>query len=304
MQRSSNLSIEFLESEIGAPNIRLAQRDAVLIVDTVKRLSGIAIDPKNSGFLLLRISRRLRTLNLSTIEDYMQLLNGPMGAAEARHLVEALATHTTDFFREKAHYDFLRTTALPALVALGAGKQWPLTIWSAACSIGSELWTAGMVMHQYCLSHPQGLRWSMLGTDVSRKVLARAESAVFKAEELSGLPEDMRRAYLLRSRAGAQIGQGATVYRIIPDLRNKAAFKWANLVDLDQGFNVKADVAFLRNVLIYFKQGEKESAITNVLSQVRPGGYLITGHAEAIANPPPYLTQIGPSIYQKAADAG
>ncbi len=302
MFRNGNHAIKDLLTQKNHGPSRIAPRDATQIVETVKALSGISIDPKNRGFLELRVNRRLRELGLEATEDYIDRLNGVHGAGEAQHLVESLTTHTTDFFREAAHFDFLKSTGIGALIRLGAGKDWPLLVWSAACSIGSELWTAGIVLDQFSLSIPGGLRWGLLGTDVSRRVIGRATNAVFKPEELSGLSEEMRRAYLLRSKPESRIGAQGTLFRIAPQLRGKARFRWANLVDLSVDFSETADVIFLRNVLIYFKQTEKDAAIRNVLKHLRPGGYLITGHAEAISNMPRDLAQVAPSIYRKAAN--
>lgn len=300
MTRANRFAFEERMAQRGLVRDTIAHRDAIQLVETVKRLSGIDVDPKNLGFLELRISRRMRELSLTRSEDYVLRLKGPHGAEEAQHLVETIATHTTDFFREKGHFDFLRTVGLPELVKLGAGKEWPLVIWSAACSIGSELWSAGIVMDRYSLAVPGGLRWALLGTDVSRRVLGRAANAIFTAEELSGLSEEVRRAYLLRSKPGSRFAAAGTVYRIMPELRRRASFKWANLVDLAPDFDARADVVFLRNVLIYFDQADKEAAVGHVLNHLRPGGYLITGHAEAISPKPEGLSQVAPSVYRKA----
>lgn len=300
MTRAKRFAFEERMALRGLVKDTIAHRDALVIVETVKKLSGIHVDPKNQGFLELRVSRRMRELSISRTEDYVARLNGPQGAQEAQHLVETIATHTTDFFREKGHFDFLRTTGLPELMKLGAGKEWPLLVWSAACSIGSELWTAGIVLDRFSMTIPGGMRWALMGTDVSRRVLMRAANALFTQDELSGLDEETRRAYLLRSKPGARIAASGTVFRIVPDLRRKASFKWANLVDISPEFETRADVIFLRNVLIYFDQADKEAAIGNVLRHLRPGGYLITGHAEAISPKPAGLTQVAPSVYRKA----
>lgn len=303
MRNSANRAIVDLLVGTSDPTEAIAPRDAALIVETVKRLSGINVDSGNLGFLSLRVNRRLRELGMAGVGDYIRRLQSDDGGREAQHLVEALATHTTDFFRESGHYEFLRTVGLPELVRLGAGKEWPLFVWSAACSIGSELWTAGIVLDKYSQAMPGGLRWGLHGTDISRRVLVRAANAVFARSELSGLSEELRRSYLLRSKPGAAIGALEPVFRIAPDLRRRAQFEWANLVDLSPQFKVTADVVFLRNVLIYFENRDKIAAIGNVLSRLRPGGYLITGHAEAISPLPADLTQVAPSVYRKSSHA-
>ena len=130
------------------PTRRMSRRVALGLVARLKRVAGIRVDPKNQQFLTFRLDRRLQALDLDSYEDYLDLLEGPQGDAETARLVEMLVTNTTSFFREPAHFDWLERTGLPALCEAGAGRLYPLTVWSAACSTGPELWSAGMVVDQ------------------------------------------------------------------------------------------------------------------------------------------------------------
>jgi chemotaxis protein methyltransferase CheR len=261
-----------------------------------QRISGVAVAPEKLSFISMRVGRRLREIGCDDYAEYLGILNGLNGAEEARFLVESLTTHTTSFFRERAHYDWLTATGLPALVARGAGREWPLTVWSAACSLGSEMWTAAMVLDRFSAGQPGGLRWNVMGTDISRRILRRAADAVFTDEEIAGLPEDYRRAYLLRSR---QPISGRMLFRIAPELRSRARLSWFNLIDADPEARIVADVVFLRNVLIYFKPEDQRRAVANVLERLRPGGYLLTGHSESLGDPPSCLRPVAASTYQK-----
>ncbi|AMY70959.1 CheR family methyltransferase [Frigidibacter mobilis] len=269
---------------------------AAALVAIAVEIGGIAVAPTKRDFIQMRVSRRLREIGCDDFESYLASLKGPGGDEEARRLVEALTTHTTSFFREQLHYDWLAAEGLPALVAQGAGRERPLTVWSAACSLGSELWSAGMTLDAFAATQPGGLRWALVGTDISRKILRRAANAVFTEDEISGLDEPMRRAWLLRSSAPQR---GRILYRIAPELRSRARLAWANLVDLDPRLSLTADVAFLRNVLIYFRPEDQRRAVANVMGRLRPGGYLLTGHSESLAEPPAGLRQVRTSVYQK-----
>jgi chemotaxis protein methyltransferase CheR len=280
----------------------MPQSIAYSIVETVRKLSGISIDPENAGFLELRINRRVRELGLPNLAQYLAILNGPKGQSEANHLVEMLATHTTDFFREPAHYRFLEQTGLPSLIASGAGKEWPLTVWSAACSLGSELWSAAMVIDKVSLTVLGGLRWSLEGTDISRRILRRAESGVFSADEISGIPEALRQKYLLRGGESLRSKTGQILFRIDSKLRQKARFQWANLVAPTAPINITADVIFLRNVLIYFEPADQQAAVATVLRGLRPGGYLFIGHSEQIGPLPSGISQVAPAVFRKGPE--
>lgn len=275
-------------------NERIAPDQAQVLVEAVFRLSGISIAATKTDFLEHRINRLLRESGVESVTDFVeQLRTAPAGPAALR-LVEALTTHTTSFFRERAHFDWMTTTGLPSVVAEGAGRDQPLTIWSAACSTGAELWTAGMVADTF--ARTRNLRWDLVGTDVSQKILRKAAVATFDEDDILPIPDDMRRRYLLRSRT---LAGGKQRYRIAPELRSHARLAWANLLDLPTGMALTADIAFLRNVLIYFEPDDQLRAAANVARRIRPGGYLLTGHSEGLASPPPGMTPVSPSIYRK-----
>lgn len=272
----------------------LTPAQAATLCEIMRSVSGVRIGAAKRSFLELRVGRRLQATGLADFTAYLTLLKGPAGAAERRHLAEALLTHTTSFFRERAHYDWLEGEGIARLTELGAGRAWPLTVWSAACSTGAEMWSAAMVLDQASRRRVGGLRWSVVGTDVSRRILRRAATAIFTEDEIDGLSEEQRQRYLMRSRSGDR-----PRYRIVPELRAQARLAWANLSEPARGPAISADIAFLRNVLIYFPPADQPVIAAGVAMRLRLGGYLVTGHAEALARVPDGLVQVAPTLYRK-----
>lgn len=273
---------------------RLEGRYASEIVTTLKDYCGLAISPEKIPFIELRVSRRLRALGLSCYGDYVGRLRGSEGEQERQYLAESLVTHTTGFMRENGHFDWLAKTGLPSLAETGVGRTGDLVIWSAACSIGSELWTAGFVCDRASRGSLGRLRWRLVGSDLSRQALRRAASATYSEDEISGLPEDFRRDYLLRSRDA-----GRKLFRVIPDIRRRASFRQVNLLRPGSAGDIEADIIFLRNVLIYFAPPEQDRVIKSLSDRLRSGGYLLTGHSESLFAPPDGMIPVLPSIYRK-----
>ena len=60
------------------------------------------------------------------------------------------------------------------------------------------------------------------------------------------------------------------------------------------------DLVLLRNVLIYFDGPAKQKVVNNVLSSVKPGGYLIIGHSDSLMDIETDLKFVAPSIFIKA----
>lgn len=270
-------------------------RDAAEAISAlVERGAGLHLDPAKTDFIAFRVGRRLRELGLTDFHAYLARLEADASGAELRHLVEALTTHTTSFFREAHQYAWLDETGLDLLAETARG---PLRAWSAAASIGAELWSTAILLAERAARGQGPTRWELLGTDVSARVLARAERAVYTEEEIAGLSPARRARYLMRARRFTDAG-GRPLWRVVPELRAQARFARANLQELGELPDFAADLVFLRNVLIYFAPAAQARVVEGVARRLRPGGILFTGHAEAIG-PHPALAPLRPSIYRK-----
>jgi len=268
---------------------------AKLILAHAETASGIKVDPAKTDFVRLRVASRLQALGLPDFEAYnLHLTSDPTGP-EVRKLVEALATHTTSFFRETRHYDWLNTTGFDLLTE--GRRTDPLVIWSAAASLGAELYSAGILLQERKDTGQSLPQWKLIGTDISDRILKRARSATYTQDEISGLSPDRMRRFVLRSRE-AHKRYKAPLYRLVPELRAKAVFRQANLQTLQGLDSFTADVAFLRNVLIYFTPEVQKTVVRNVISRLRPGGFLFTGHAEPLSDTTG-MQQVQSTIYRK-----
>jgi chemotaxis protein methyltransferase CheR len=274
----------------------LRPEDAALLCRIARERGGLALSPEKRQLLEQRLSRRMRVTGHTSYSHYIADLVRPGNDAEMQAMIEALTTHTTGFFREPSQFDWLRTTGLPARIADGAGTERPMVLWSAACSTGAELWTAAMVADRLARASFRPLRWRVFGSDLSAAILTRAARAIYSEDEIAGLPEDYRSDYLLRSRRRQGNGH---IYRIVPDLRRNARLFRGNLVEAAPALDAGVDVAFLRNVLIYFDAQGRDAAVRHVVSRLLPGGFLLTGHTESLNPVPAGLSQVGPSIYRK-----
>ena len=202
-----------------------------------------------------------------------------------------MTTNKTDFFREPAHFDFLCRTAVPQLIRIPGRRR--LKLWSAACSIGAEAYTIAMVLQDLRRTAP-GFDFSILGTDVSNDVLAKARLGIYPEAMLEPVPAALRQRYVMASRDPGR-GEG----RMVPELRQTAQFHRLNLMDPSYPFDRDVDVVFCRNVLIYFDKPTQKAVIERLAAHLRPGGYLILGHSESMAGSGGSgLSQVLPTVYQ------
>jgi hypothetical protein len=175
-----------------------------------------------------RLRRRLRALDLADFRSYVDLLEDPArGQGELQDLIDCVTTNQTAFWREPQQLEFLLHEGVAQLAAAtGAGTRRQLRAWSAACSSGEEPYCLAMILAERARdgSLPRGS--SVLATDISHAMLARARRAVYPADAAEPLPPDLHARYLMRAR-DRRLG----VVRIAPEIRAAVRFGRLNLID-------------------------------------------------------------------------
>lgn len=253
---------------------------------------GIKISDVKRTMLEGRLQKRMRVLGIATHRDYCNFLFSSQGQRqELVHMIDAVTTNKTDFFREPAHFSYLTQQILPEMLSKHAGSK--LKVWSAGCSTGEEPYTLAMVLREFQEAQSQMLRdWDILASDISTRVLEQAQRAVYSEERIVPIATPLRKKYLLRSR-----DPKASLVRIEPGLRKKMRFRRINFMDEDFGLNESFQIIFCRNVIIYFDKPTQERLMQKFCRHLVPGGYLFLGHSESLHGFDVPLTQVAPTVY-------
>lgn len=271
---------------------QLAGRDFERLTAFVYAETGIRLGAEKKTMLEGRLRKRLRDLHIDSYRHYCDYLFGADGLRNEKILfIDVVTTNKTDFFREPKHFDYMARQALPELAARSDGQ--PLLFWSAGCSSGEEPYTLAMVLSEYAEGRP-GFRFRILATDISTKVLARAELGVYTTDSVEPVPQRMRHKYLLRSRE-----RHSDRVRIVPELRRLVDFRRLNFMDADYGIAARADGIFCRNVIIYFDRPTQEKILRKLTHHLKPGGYLFVGHSETLHDMALPLEPLGPALYRR-----
>jgi chemotaxis protein methyltransferase CheR len=239
-----------------------------------------------------RLVRRLRELGFTNFGQYIELLKTDNGGPEFVNLINAITTNLTSFFREKHHFDLLRTRIVPELMQRHAADR-VLRAWSAGCSTGEEPYSIAITLRE---SLPAAPRWDfrLLATDIDTKVLATAQAGIYGAERVKDLPETLRRHGFLRGR-GAQ----SDMVRVRPELREMISFRQLNLMG-DWPMRGRFDFIFCRNVVIYFDKPTQQRLFDRYADLLVDNGYLFLGHSETMHNLSTRFKLLGHTVYQKA----
>jgi chemotaxis protein methyltransferase CheR len=274
---------------------RLNSKDFDRIAALVGSHAGIKLPPSKQLMVEGRLRKRVRHLGLCSLTEYCRFLFDEDGlSSELVHLIDAVTTNKTDFFREPEHFVALEKTLVPALInsQRSRGKA-KLKFWSAASSNGAEAYTIGMVMADLAAKR-QDFQFAVLGTDISTEMLAAGRRAVYPVEMIAPVPPDKQQRYLMRG----QSPKWNKEVRIVPELRSRVRFQRLNLMDDTYRVDRDVDVIFLRNVLIYFEKPTQEAVVRRLVKHLRPGGFLILGHSESMIGTNLRLSQLSPGVFQ------
>lgn len=261
--------------------------------DFIQSHCGIKMPSSKKTMLQGRLQKRLRMMKLGSFSAYADFVFSAKGMEEEIfHMIDAVTTNKTDFFREPRHFDFLNNVVLPEIISKSNGTSWiKFKAWSAGCSTGEEPYTLAMVLSQFAESHPS-FHFSILATDISTKVLESAHRGMYAEEKIGPVPMAFRQKYLLRSK-------DKPVVRIVPELRSGVQFMRLNFMNDDFGLRDSMDIIFCRNVIIYFDRLTQESILRRMCRYLAPGGYLFMGHSETLNGMDLPLVQVSASIYRR-----
>lgn len=257
--------------------------------------SRISLSRDKRELVTARLGKRLRATNLTSVGEYCRLLKAPGQEAELANLIDAISTNHTFFFRENAHFDFLRQKVIPEMQGTAAKERRTcFNVWSAACSSGEEPYSIAMTLAECMPNSP----WRIEATDISHRILDRAKAGIYRDETVQRLTAQQLQAYFQRG-FGPQDGN----YRVKAALRNQITFRHLNLLEGEPPFHEQFHVIFCRNVMIYFDQPTQEELVARLARQLRPGGYLFVGHAESLTAVRHTLQNVRPAVYRRPVSA-
>jgi chemotaxis protein methyltransferase CheR len=271
----------------------ISNGDYKFIRDLIYNETRINLGDNKRELVTARLGKRIRLLEINSIRDYCRMLKNDPKTGELYHLIDAISTNHTFFFREINHFNYLNETILPQFVEGKLGNSQSLKTWSCACSTGEEPYSIAITLAEYLERKKPEAFWDIQCNDISTRVLDFASKAVYNEKLLKQVQADWRRKYFEKGKQ-----RMAGYYRIRPTLRKRLNFHRLNLFSNSFPWKEKFQIIFCRNVMIYFDRETQEDLVGRLAQNLVPGGYLLIGHAESLAGVNhPYET-IKPAIYR------
>lgn len=257
------------------PKPALSDAEFRLFASLLRDRAGLHFDESNRFIVERRIARRIEETDSGSFASYLyQLRNGEGAEEELANLIDHLTTHETYFFRERSPLEALVREIIPELRGRAEGARRPVQIWSAGCASGEEPYSVVILGLEAGLS--PGRDFQVVASDISRSVLARARTGLYRDSSFRDADESLRQRYFSRKDG---------VSKISDEIRRHVDFMHLNLVDEAKlALLGTMDVILCRNVIIYFDLATKRRVMKSFHDKLRPGGCLLLGHSESLAN--------------------
>jgi len=245
----------------------------------LRKLTGIDL----AQYKRPQMERRLRSFYAnkgvnSLTESFERLSTDP---AHLEELLDRITINVSQLWRNPEQWELIQRTLLPDLA--GAGQ---IRAWSAGCSYGAEAYTLATLCHVVA-PHK---RVTIQGTDIDKRMVARARLGLFSDDDARTAPEKLLNTGFERVDGG---------WRAKLELRRMTRFDAGDLLQM-QMRAASYDLILCRNTVIYFSEPIRDELHLRLAAALRPGGYLVIGSTERVSSPASMgLSMQHPFIYRK-----
>ncbi len=251
------------------------------------RFSGIKLKDYKKYLVEYRLSKFVgHSRPYKTYEEFYDALIKDLSGELRKEFVQVLTTNYTYFFREGIHFEFLKDYLKENYL-----KMEYIRLWSAGCSTGEEAYSMAIRALE-TIPVLESYDFKILATDISHAVLKFAMEGIYHYSKIKGsLDDKILRKYFIFDKV-------KKTFKVKEEVKKFIAFRYLNIMD-KYPFTKKFDIVFLRNVLIYFDNNEKEYILRKIYDYIKEGGYLILGLSESIVGIKCPFKSIKNSIYVK-----
>ncbi|MBI5816403.1 MAG: hypothetical protein HZB29_12420 [Nitrospinae bacterium] len=247
----------------------------------VQSKAGLRVNPGNDKTLETAITSRMKSLHISSPEDYCAILesSAQSAALERKELARFITVGETYFFRDSGQFSLIRRVILPELIKRH-NEDKTLRIWSAGCSTGEEPYSIAMAVDELL---PAGNGWNIFiaGTDLREDFLAKAKSAIYGDWSFRLTSPKFKERYFKKN--------SRNEWELDGRIRGMVTFTEADLAFPDSSDSGalpgEMDLILCRNLLLYYGREFAGEIAERLAAALNEEGYLLTGHGELYSTP-------------------
>ena len=218
--------------------------------------------------LFRRIERRMNLHQIAIIHNYVRFLQENPNEAEI--LFKELLIGVTNFFRDEAVWEKLKTKIFPELFD-NFPNGYAFRAWVAGCSTGEEAYTLAIIFKEAYenIKHEKKFTLQIFATDLEVDAIDMARKGEYSSNIMADVSPERIKKFFLVNGAG---------YKVCPSVREMVVFANQSVIK-DPPFT-KLDFLSCRNVLIYMEVELQKKLMMLFHYSLQPSGIMLLGSAE------------------------
>jgi chemotaxis protein methyltransferase CheR len=254
-------------------SITISNYDYQKFCEFFYRKTGIFFDESKRYFVDKRLVERAEANGAKDFKSYFVQMRFATDGIELQALINCMTVNETYFMREDYQFKVLSELVMAEVVHHKLNAE-PIRIWCIPSSTGEEPYSVAMSLIE---------NWSgieehdveIFSSDIDTSVLEKAREGRYTTRSLMRVSDHIKQTYFKK------IDQD---YQIINDLRESVTFSQCNLSDAKDTRKYRnMDIVFCRNLLIYFDDASRRSAVQNLYDAMNPGAFIFLGHSESMS---------------------
>lgn len=222
----------------------------------VHRELGINLSAYKPEQLNRRINSLMTRVGVKSLDEYTLLIKN--NSEQRQKFLDFITINVTEFFRNPELFKELENQIKNNLLINNSS----LKIWSAACSIGCEPYTLGIILDKLS---PRS-NHNIIATDIDNTILSKAKIGEYTKNEMKSVNNaDLNKYFKIVD----------DKYYIDEKIKKMVTFKKHDLI-LDSYEN-NFDLIVCRNVVIYFNNDIKQEIYEKFSRSLKKGGLLFVG---------------------------
>jgi len=259
-----------LRSLNGKPNGLREQTDKYLgkIHSLLRQRAGHDFSQYKETTITRRLERRMKALQIGTVEQYIQVLEGQ--PEEADQLFKDLLIGVTQFFRDPEAFESLSGEVIPKLFeSKGVNDQVRVCI--VGCASGEEAYSIAMLLCEHAAVLDNAPKVQIFATDIDERGLAAARKGCYPESVAENVSAERLERFFIKQDGGYQVNR---------ELRELCIFSSHSFIK-DPPFS-RLDLISCRNVMIYLGLDLQQKVLPLFHYALRSNGYLFLGPSESV----------------------
>jgi chemotaxis protein methyltransferase CheR len=239
--------------------------DFTALCELVRRLCGVDLLQYKRGQMERRVRTFAQRRGTPDLAAYGLRLKADKEELDA--FLDRVTINVSHLWRHEDQWTALAKAILPELAERGRVR-----CWSAGSSYGAEAFTLAAVARN---SIPHA-RVEIRGTDLDKRMVARARAGRFSAEDARTAPPALLKKWF------DPVDEGG--WQAKPELMRMTSFEVGDLLRMPVPAG-RYDLIMCRNTVIYFTEEVRDALHARLATALAPGGYLVVGTSERVSDP-------------------